>query len=514
MNKSNVSHKDLAIKWYKERIQEVLSSQYVSYKLQYLYDYPLWPFVQKWVDVAKESVYANEMIFQYVVCDALVELIKDIYDVIEETLLEYKYEILLHKFCREYKSSHEIKSNWLDVAYFLRWHCYSENILSILHYDYKICEGKDNNNVLEVFHEFMSKWTTLLNDKVYNVVSNLLEEKEFTLPEIFNEKDDFQDFDWDDLDDFDDFDYYEDENDEEEGDECEYVEIAENEESDSKSGNLTVMLKTDTYNKCFEQLINPNVYKNHEEIILEIANKLGRVASDSKNISQMESMLQYSYPSPPFEDIEGVTSGNRIMDMLPTEFSYFADKTTEILFYQRFASSQLQQFSSFPKEKNKNLQTTSVDTKGPIILCIDTSGSMCGKPMDFAKWLVVKVYDIAKNESRPLYIINFSDRCRTIDLSGENGREELMNFLKDCISGGTSGNEMMQEILLQLESDTYKYADSLIVSDFEFASLKPELSKKVEEAQQKGARFYGLFVNTIGNRMYKLLLDASWKVEV
>ena len=123
MNKSNVSHKDLAIKWYKERIQEVLSSQYVSYKLQYLYDYPLWPFVQKWVDVAKESVYANEMIFQYVVCDALVELIKDIYDVIEETLLEYKYEILLHKFCREYKSSHEIKSNWLDVAYFLRWHC-------------------------------------------------------------------------------------------------------------------------------------------------------------------------------------------------------------------------------------------------------------------------------------------------------------------------------------------------------------------------------------------------------
>lgn len=514
MNKDNVSRKVLALQWYKERINDMLASKDTSYKLPCLYDYPLWPFVQKWVNMAKNSIYANEMIYQSVVCDALVELIAINYDVVDEALLEYKYEILIHKLCREYRSVNEIKSNWSDVAYYLRWHCYSENILSVLSYDYKINEAKDDANVLGVFHEFMTRWTKLFNDKVYNLISNLLEEKEFTLPEVFNEKDDFQDFDWDDFDDFEDFEDYEDENDEEEGDECEYVEIAENEESYSKSGNLTVLLKTDTYNKCFEHLINPNVYKNHEEIILEIANKLGRVASDSKNISQMESMLQYSYPSPPFEDIEGVTSGNRIMDMLPTEFSYFADKATEILFYQRFASSQLQQFSSFPKEKNKNLQTTSVDTKGPIILCIDTSGSMSGKPMDFAKWLVVKVYDIAKNESRPLYIINFSDRCRTIDLSGENRREELMKFLKDCISGGSSGNEMMQEILLQLESETYKYADALIVSDFRFPALKPEICEKVKEFQKLGAKFYGAFVNDYVNINYKNVLDASWKVEV
>ena len=498
MNKKIDSHKILALKWYKEHINESLNPQKKQCQLPYLYDYPLWPFVQEWIAAAQESIHSTEVVYQSMVCSTLVEVIENIYDIVEGALLECKHEIFFHKLCRDCKSVDEINSLWADVAYYLRWHCYSENVLSILTYDQRIFDSIDYNAIINAFQDFMHQWTALLNKKVYDIVSNLLKENEFQLPNNLNEVDN------DDWDDFDDDDDDEDGEDGEGDDDGEYAEMR-------RFSSLQV---TDTYNKCFENLVTPEIYKKHEKKILEIANILGRTASTNETTSIVESMLQYEYPSPPFEDIEGVTSGNRIMDMLPTEFSYFSDPDTEILFYQRFASKQLQQFSSFPKEKNKNLQTTSVDTKGPIILCIDTSGSMCGKPMDFAKWLVVKVYDIAKNESRPLYIINFSDRCRTIDLSGENGREELMNFLKDCISGGTSGNEMMQEILLQLESDTYKYADSLIVSDFEFASLKPELSKKVEEAQQKGARFYGLFVNTIGNRMYKLLLDASWKVEV
>ena len=498
MNKKIDSHKILALKWYKEHINESLNPQKKQCQLPYLYDYPLWPFVQEWIAAAQESIHSTEVVYQSMVCSTLVEVIENIYDIVEGALLECKHEIFFHKLCRDCKSVDEINSLWADVAYYLRWHCYSENVLSILTYDQRIFDSIDYNAIINAFQDFMHQWTALLNKKVYDIVSNLLKENEFQLPNNLNEVDN------DDWDDFDDDDDDEDGEDGEGDDDGEYAEMR-------RFSSLQV---TDTYNKCFENLVTPEIYKKHEKKILEIANILGRTASINETTSIVESMLQYEYPSPPFEDIEGVTSGNRIMDMLPTEFSYFSDPDTEILFYQRFASKQLQQFSSFPKEKNKNLQTTSVDTKGPIILCIDTSGSMCGKPMDFAKWLVVKVYDIAKNESRPLYIINFSDRCRTIDLSGENGREELMNFLKDCISGGTSGNEMMQEILLQLESDTYKYADSLIVSDFEFASLKPELSKKVEEAQQKGARFYGLFVNTIGNRMYKLLLDASWKVEV
>ena len=477
MNKKIDSHKTLALKWYKEHIKESLNSQKKQCQLPYLYDYPLWSFVLEWIAAAQESTLSADVVYQSMVCSTLVEVIENIYDVVEDSLLECKQEILFHKLCRDYKSVDEIKSLWTDVAYYLRWHCYSDNVLSVLSYDHRILDSTDYNAVINTFQEFMHKWTALLNKKVYDIVFNLFEENEFQLPSNLNAA---GGDDWD----------------------------------DAEMGKITTLQRKDTYNKCFENLVKPEVYKKHEKKILEIANILGRTASENKTTSIVESMLQYEYPSPPFEDIEGVTSGNRIMDMLPTEFSYFSDPDTEILFYQRFASKQLQQFSSFPKEKKGSMQLDSAENNGPIILSIDTSLSMAGIPITFAKWLVVKVYEIAKKENRPLYVIDFSVSCKAIDLSGDNGQEELINFLNDCMSGGSDGYEMIRKILYQLETETYKYADALIVSDFEFTSLEKSLCDRIKEAQKLGARFYGLFVNDYGNSSYKKVLDATWNVKV
>ena len=504
MNKKIDSHKILALKWYKEHINESLNSQKKQCQLPYLYDYPLWPFVQEWIAAAQESIHSTEVVYQSMVCSTLVEVIENIYDIVEGALLECKHEIFFHKLCRDCKSVDEINSLWADVAYYLRWHCYSENVLSILTYDQRIFDSIDYNAIINAFQDFMHQWTALLNKKVYDIVSNLLKENEFQLPSNLN---DAGGDDWDDSDDDEDGEDGEDDEDDDGDDDDgdgEYAEMR-------RFSSLQV---TDTYNKCFENLVTPEIYKKHEKKILEIANILGRTASTNETTSIVESMLQYEYPSPPFEDIEGVTSGNRIMDMLPTEFSYFSDPDTEILFYQRFASKQLQQFSSFPKEKKGSMQLDSAENNGPIILSIDTSPSMIGNPMAFAKWLVIKVYEIAKKENRPLYVINFSVKCRTINMCGKEGNEDLMSFLNNCISGGSDGYEMIRQILYQLETETYKYADALIVSDFEFTSLEKSLCDRIKEAQKLGARFYGLFVNDYGNSSYKKVLDATWNVKV
>ena len=481
----------------------MFSSQSVPYKLPYLYDYPLWPFVQYWVDVAKQSKYAEQPLFSAVVSDMLVDILDEVYDVVEESLLHDKREILYHKLCRECKSVNDIKSIWSDMACFLRWHCYSENMLDVLFYDERIYSSNNTEDIKRAFSEFMSKWTELLNNKVYAKVSEIVNEEEFEQPEKFDDDDD--DY-WDDDDD----DFWDDDD---ETDDYEQQKI--------KTSKLNVLSDTEIFDNGFEKLLDVGFYKKHEDLITEIVNLLGRTASENAINSKMESMLQYTYPSPPFEDIEGVTSGNRIMDMLPTEFSYFAEPATEILFYQRFASKQLQQFSSFPKEKKMSTQQSSTDVKGPIIISIDTSGSMYGKPMEFAKWVVTKVYEIAKITKRPLYVINFSVNSRTIDLSGENGQDELMHFLKNCFSGGSDGREMVEEILRQLDTETYRYADSLIVSDFQFPSLNEELEERVVKAQNKGSRFYGLYTDTGnnysylgGNYSYKELLNKFWQVKL
>ena len=482
MNKKSVSHKESSLKWYEDQINKMFSSQSVPYKLPYLYDYPLWPFVQYWVDVAKESKHADQPLFGAVVTNMLVEILDEVYDVVEESLLHNKREILYHKLCRECKSVNDIKSIWSDMACFLRWHCYSDNMLDVLFYDERIYSSNDAEDIKRAFSEFMSKWTELLNNKVYAKVSEIVNEKEFELPENFYKK--TEDF-WDDY-----------------------------KSTRGKTSKLKILSNVQTFEKGFENLLDTGLYNKNEDLIIEIVNLLGRTASENTFKSKMEAMLQYTYPSPPFEDIEGVTSGNRIMDMLPTEFSYFAEPTTENLFYQRFATKQLQQFSSFPKENKVSIQQESANVKGPIIISIDTSASMFGKPMQFAKWVVTKVYEIAKITKRPLYVINFSVHSRTLDLSGENGQEELMNFLKGCIVGGYDGHEMIEQILCQLDTETYKYADSLIVSDFQFPQINDELKNRVVEAQGKGAKFYGLYTDSSGNGAYRTLLDKFWQVRL
>ena len=89
-----------------------------------------------------------------------------------------------------------------------------------------------------------------------------------------------------------------------------------------------------------------------------------------------------------------------------------------------------------------------------------------------------------------------------------------MSFLKGCITGGSDGREMMEQILSQLDTEAYKYADALIVSDFEFSALDATLINRVEEAQKTGAKLYGICINRFSNPDYDDLLDKVWRVSV
>ena len=78
--------------------------------------------------------------------------------------------------------------------------------------------------------------------------------------------------------------------------------------------------------------------------------------------------------------------------MLPMETTILADKGTEDLFYLKYASHQLQLFANKPKqesvektEKKRNKKPRL--EKGPIIVSLDTSGAMSGKPEKVARCL-------------------------------------------------------------------------------------------------------------------------------
>ena len=214
---------------------------------------------------------------------------------------------------------------------------------------------------------------------------------------------------------------------------------------------------------------------------------------------------------PTVEEIDRVEQGDNIPRALPSELALMADADTESLFYKRYAVKELQQLSSPSRDKpvktdrDKNQPRL---TKGPIIVAIDTSGSMTGTPIKIATSLLLQLLRMAKKERRKCFLISFSVRAKNIDLSRPGNWRKLEAFLKDGYTGGTDGEQMLNQALTALDKGTFEMADVLIISDFCFLKPFPKTMERMENHRKKGTKFYGLHIGDY-NTTYDKILDRK-----
>lgn len=223
-------------------------------------------------------------------------------------------------------------------------------------------------------------------------------------------------------------------------------------------------------------------------------------------------------PSPPKPavEIEEINIGRDLRHLLPIETSILSDHQTEDLFYIRYANSQLQHFANKPQMesviKTERKQTKKPRfEKGPIIVCLDTSGSMMGKPEKIARSILMQLLRMAKKQKRKCYLITFSVRARHLDLSRPNAWYQLNSFLKETFTGGTDGEEMLNEALKMLYSENFSMADVLIISDFLFPKPISSTREKMNKEHNNGTRFYGLQIES-KTKDYDNELDKIWKI--
>ena len=149
-----------------------------------------------------------------------------------------------------------------------------------------------------------------------------------------------------------------------------------------------------------------------------------------------------------------------------------------------------------------------------MIICIDTSGSMSGRPLEIAKSLMQQLAAIAKREKRSCFLISFSIRTKTLNLARPSNYYKMDKFFKDSFSGGTCGEEMLREIFKMLDSEKYSMADALIISDFCFPLPIAKTMKRLKEEQSKGTRLYGLNLQRRNPyaKDYGEILDKMWNL--
>ena len=145
--------------------------------------------------------------------------------------------------------------------------------------------------------------------------------------------------------------------------------------------------------------------------------------------------------------------------------------------------------------------------RGPIVLCLDTSGSMRGAPEQVAKAVAIAALRVAHAERRGCKLIAFGGPGELLerDLHGPGGLQALLELMGQGFDGGTDVQTPIETAIERVHQAAWSSADVLIVSDGEFGCV-PHTLARLDEAR----RDLGLFVQglLVGDRETLGMLDV------
>ena len=190
--------------------------------------------------------------------------------------------------------------------------------------------------------------------------------------------------------------------------------------------------------------------------------------------------------------VTGVCLGDDVSRMLASELSLLANKKLKILWHAKRAERHLLNYhyqgllsdhvpdiqaESLKKSNNKN---QFIENRGPIILCIDTSASMKGRPEVLSKAIAFEVMRVAYLEKRSCHLVCFSGEGEfmQLDLDFNLGWDAILEFLSFSFNGGTDINGAMLNVLEKYNAMPCNNSDIVLVSDGRF-EVENELLEKI-----------------------------------
>ena len=271
-----------------------------------------------------------------------------------------------------------------------------------------------------------------------------------------------------------------------------------------------------------EQIKRWAEYISQNEGVKNLCEMLGRLrmAEKSKH-SEMAKIISYVDQYVPDinsrEEIVGIRIGKDIEYALPQEKALLADEDTALLFDLKFVEGRLLCFEmegmkSITEEvKEDALITVEEEEKlGPIIVCVDTSGSMSGAPETIAKAVTLVMATRAMSKKRNCYLINFSTDIKNLDLSEKMGIGEVIPFLRNSFHGGTDVAPALKHALEIMTTENYQRADLLVISDFVMDGLPGDLREKALTAKKGGNKFYSLCIGNLIASQNREVFDNEW----
>lgn len=269
----------------------------------------------------------------------------------------------------------------------------------------------------------------------------------------------------------------------------------------------------------------------NDKSLQELADLIGRQNGETeryeKELREKIEIKTEFHPKAAYRgQISGIRLSGEISSALPSALAMSANPKTKPYFNLQVTEKKLPSYSYANRQKfyREERGTEEVEVpvkekeqKGPVIICVDTSGSMNGTPERVAKTITFALAKKCLEEDRKCYLISFSTGIEVQNLSEfekGNGLLELAKFLRKSFNGGTDAEPALQHSLTLLQKNDWKNADVLVVSDMVMGNLSESLKASIKSQQAKETKFYSLLVGDSGNRNVIEVFDENWSYNI
>jgi len=185
------------------------------------------------------------------------------------------------------------------------------------------------------------------------------------------------------------------------------------------------------------------------------------------------------------EEVCDVKPGNDLQRMLPAELVQLADEDLEAIWYRRFLESATLCYELRGRDK---------DEKGPIIVCLDRSGSMEGAPAEWSAAVALALLEVAAKQKRGFALLTFDTAVlhrATVKDPRAVTLAELLGLVSLSVGGGTDFGPPLAEAASLIEArGGLPKADVILVSD----GQAPGLKAGAEALHKLGAAIYGVAI--------------------
>lgn len=252
-------------------------------------------------------------------------------------------------------------------------------------------------------------------------------------------------------------------------------------------------------------------YEEKLEILDNLRNnpKLREIAKLAGKMKRLALNSQHTKIKRGTDEIYDITQGGDIGRLIPSEAMKFKHDVYKGVFKKDLTEGTLFQYEYRGKEKK---------AKGPIVCCIDSSGSMSGQPEIWAKAVAMALLDIARAQKRSFHVIHFASswggennlHTNTFLKDDPYNLDEVVDMATYFINGGTQFEPPLNQARNCIDQESnFSKADIVFITDGE-AAVTDEWTKEYKRwKKEKKISIFSILINSYGGSTSTLELFSD-----